>query len=194
MTRKPTAAADRAGDRQGVDVVAGDDLDDDGEDEQAEHVVGHGRAEHDPRLGRGEGAQVAEHPRRDADARGRQGGAEEQRRVAGFAEPDADDAAEQERHGDADDGDGHRRSPDATELGEIHLHADLDEQQQDAELGRARRSARCAAGIQPSSDGPMRMPTTISPTTAGTRIRSHSSAASLAATRITARSSSIVRV
>ena len=41
---------------------------------------------------------------------------------------------------------------------------------------------------RPSTDGPMRIPAQISPMTAGTRMRSNSSAASFATTRITARS------
>ena len=43
----------------------------------------------------------------------------------------------------------------------------------------------------PRTDGPMRMPAVISPMTAGTRMRSNSSAANLATTRITARSRKI---
>ena len=50
---------------------------------------------------------------------------------------------------------------------------------------RASRSTSSSAPTRPSSDGPMRMPATISPTTAGTPMRSAISAASLAATRTT---------
>ena len=51
------------------------------------------------------------------------------------AEADAGAGTGDERHDDADDGDGQRGPTDAPELGEVHLHADLDEQQQHAELG-----------------------------------------------------------
>ncbi len=141
-------AADRGEDRQRIDVTAGDDLDDDGEDDQAEHVVGDGRPEHDPRLGGGEGAQVAEHSRRDADARRRERRTDEQRGVPRLAEAEGDAAAEHERHGDADEGDAHRRAADSAELGEVHLHPDLDEEQQHAELGE--RDDRLAVRRNPA--------------------------------------------
>ena len=54
-------------------------------------------------------------------------------------EADAGDGAADERHDDADDGDEHRRPTDLAQLGEVHLHADLHEQQQHAELGEHAR-------------------------------------------------------
>ena len=100
------------------------------------------------RLDRRQGTEVAEDAGGDADARRGQGGAEEDRRLGVQAEADAGPGPDDERHGDADDGDQHRRPPDPTELGEVHLHADLHEQQQDAELGEhAEADAAVAAEL-----------------------------------------------
>ena len=143
--------ADRAEDRQGVDVVARHDLDDHGEDQQAEDVVGDRRAEDDPRLGGRQGAQVTEHPRRDPDAGCRERRADEQGGVAGLAETEGDTAAEHERHGNADHGDGHRGATDATQFREVHLHPDLHEEQQDAEFGKG--DDRFAVGRDPAEHG-----------------------------------------
>ena len=53
-----------------VTSLAADQPRDDGEDDQADDVVDHGRAEHDLPLGRFEPSEVRQHARRDAD-RGR---------------------------------------------------------------------------------------------------------------------------
>ena len=115
--------------------VARHDLDDDGEDDQPEHVVGHSGAEHDARLDRRQGMEVAEDAGGQADARRGQGGPEEDCRVGVPAEGDAGPRSGGERRDDADDGDQHRSPTDPAELGEVHLHADLDQQQQDPDLG-----------------------------------------------------------
>ena len=47
----PIASADDADDREDRHRAVGDEPHDDGEDHQAEHVVGHRRAEHGARLG-----------------------------------------------------------------------------------------------------------------------------------------------
>ena len=60
-----------------------DEAHDDGEDDEADHVVGDGGAEHGARLDRRERLEVAEHPRRDADARRGERGADEERRPCG---------------------------------------------------------------------------------------------------------------
>ena len=80
-TRKPSASPTCRCDDADRDRVAGDHLDHDGEDDQAEHVVGDGGAEHDPRLDRRQRPEVAEDPGGDADAGRRQRGAEEDRRL-----------------------------------------------------------------------------------------------------------------
>ena len=59
--------------------------------------------------------------------------------------PGADD----ERDGDADDRDEHRGPADPAELGEVHLHPDLDEQQQHPELGE---HAEADAPLAPQLD------------------------------------------
>ena len=128
-------AADRAKDRQRIDVASGDNLDDHREDDQSEDVVGNGRAEHDSSLGGGERLEVAEHPGRDSHARGGEGGTEEQCGVARFTETESDEPADHEWHHDADNGHRHRRPADATEFGEVHLHADLHQQQQHTQFG-----------------------------------------------------------
>ena len=64
----------------------GDEPDHDGEHDEAHHVVGDRGAEHDAGLGGGERPQVAEHPGGDADARGGQRGADEQRGVEVLAD------------------------------------------------------------------------------------------------------------
>ena len=68
------------------DAAFGDDARDDGEDHEAEHVVGDRRTEHGARFDRRERAEVAEHARGDADARRGQRGADEQRFLAVEAE------------------------------------------------------------------------------------------------------------
>ena len=115
--------------------VAGDDLDHNREDDKAEHVVGDGRPEHDARLDRRQRAEVAEDSCGDPDAGRGQRGAEEDRGLGVEPEADPSTGAGDERHGDADDRDEHRRPPDLAELGEVHLHPDLHEQQQDTDLG-----------------------------------------------------------
>ena len=127
--------ADGRGDDADGDRVARDHLDHDGEDDQAEHVVGDGGTQHDARLDRRQRPEVTEDARRDADAGRRQRGAEEDRRLGVEAEAHAGPGADDERHGDADDGDEHRGPADPAELGEVHLHPDLDQQQQHPELG-----------------------------------------------------------
>ena len=117
------------------DGALGDDAHDDGEDHQPEHVVGHRGAEHSARLDRRERAEVAEDPRGDPDARRRERGAEEQRRVRVVRERDADPEADRHRQGDADHGDAHRRPPDRGEVADVHLHPDLQQEEDHAELG-----------------------------------------------------------
>ena len=81
-------------------------------------------------------------------------GAEEDRRLGVEAEPDAGAGADDERDGDADDGDEHRGPADPAELAEVHLHADLDEQQQHADLGEhAEADAALAAELDEPEHG-----------------------------------------
>lgn len=48
-------------------MAVGDDPDDHGEDQQADHVVDHGRTEHRTGLDGGQGPEVPEDPRGDLD-------------------------------------------------------------------------------------------------------------------------------
>ena len=86
-TRRPTMPPsdeeqhrhrDDLGDREGRHRAVGHEADHHREDDEAHHVVGDRRAEHDARLVGGERPEVAEHPGGDADARGGERGADEQ--------------------------------------------------------------------------------------------------------------------
>ena len=134
-TTKPIATNDDLEDPDRRDAALGDDSRHDGEDHQAEHVVGDRRAEHGARFDRRERAQVAEHPCGDADARRGQRGADEQRFLTGEAEADPGRDAGRHRYDDADDRDEQRRPTDRAQVAEVHLHADLEQQEDDAELG-----------------------------------------------------------
>ena len=59
----------------------GDEANDDGQDDEAHDVVGHRGAENDASLGRRQRPKIAEHASGDADARRRQRGRDEQRRL-----------------------------------------------------------------------------------------------------------------
>ena len=114
---------------------AGHRLHDHGEDHQAEHVVDDRRAEDDPRLVGVQRAEVAEHPGGDPDTRRGERGADEHRRLRLLPE--------RERHaetgGERDDHPDHRdRGGDAahtSQVDQVHLHADEEQQQQHAHLG-----------------------------------------------------------
>ena len=97
MRREPErdpAADDQEGDRAEEDPThaddghrpLGDDADHDGQHDEAHDVVGHRRAEHDPRLGGGERAEVTEDAGGDPDARRRQRSGDEQRGVEAVAD------------------------------------------------------------------------------------------------------------
>ena len=108
---------------------------DDGQDDEAEDVVGHRRAEHGPRFHRGEGPEVTEDPGADPDARGGERGADEDRLVGAEAEQEADACPGREGHDHADERDGERGPSDRSELPEVHLEADVEEEQDHAQLG-----------------------------------------------------------
>ena len=136
ITRKPTAHATVEPTEATVTDPPPTTSHHNGQDDQSDHVVGDGGAEDDARLGRRQGTEITEDPGRDADARGRQGGTEEDRRFERPARaPSAAVVAEYERHGDADDGDDQRRPPDPPELGQVHLHAHLHQEEEHADLG-----------------------------------------------------------
>ena len=101
---------------------------------ETKDIVGDGCSEYRPGLDRRECAQIAEHPRRDPHARGRQRGAEEQRRLRVVAEQLRHAEPRRHRHRDTDDGHSDRCAPDRPELTEVHLHTDLEQQQDDADL------------------------------------------------------------
>ena len=81
MTRNAIATPDDPHDIEERHRPLGDDPDDDGQDDEPEHVVGDGSAEHGSGFDAGERTEIAEHPGGDPDARRRQRGTEEQRRV-----------------------------------------------------------------------------------------------------------------
>ncbi len=123
------------GDADGRHAAFGDDASDDSEDDEADHVVGDRGAEHSARFDRCERTEVAEHPRSDADARGRQCGADEQRFFAVEAEAESGAEAGRHRDDDADDCDKEGRASDGAQIPQVHFEADLEEQQDHAELG-----------------------------------------------------------
>ena len=112
---------------------------------EALHVVDDGRAENDARFIALRPAEILEHARRDADARGGERRAEEDVRVdAGVRqEPRADAPAEEERADDAKRRDEKRRAADLEHLRDRRLEADLEEQEDRAEL-RQRVESRVA--------------------------------------------------
>ena len=109
---------------------------------------------------------------RDPDARRGERGADEERLVG------ADRRAGSRRHGadakgtitptTATESDAR---PTAAELAEVHLEADVEQEQDHAELAEDAQDL-VAVPTRPSTDGPIRMPATISPTTAGNPMRS----------------------
>ena len=108
--------------------------DHDREDHQPHHVVGDGRAENRPRLDARERAQIAEDARGDPDARRRDPGCKEYGDARRDTERAEDRVRECHRRDDADRCDLHRGAPDAAELAKVHVEADLEKQQDGAEL------------------------------------------------------------
>ena len=143
---------DWAGGEGGPGVRGRDDRGHRREDDEAEHVVDDGRAEDHPRLGGLGTADVLEHPRGDADAGGRERGAEEQvsvPRVFG-QEPDTDKVPEDERYDHTDAGHHERRAADLRHLRDRGLQAHLEQQQdhpQLAEGGDHRVGERKTEGV-----------------------------------------------
>ena len=79
----------------------------------------------------------AEHARRDADAGGGQGGAEEdvRQRLLPGQQPGRDPPAEEERRDHPEHGDQQARPPHREHLGDVRFEPDLEQQQDHAELG-----------------------------------------------------------
>ena len=117
-------------------VASGDHLGDDGEDDEAEHIIGHGCAQHDACLDGGEGAQVAEHTGRDAHAGGGERGAEEHSGLGRLAEGQAHQGAHGEGCGNTDDGHHEGGAADLAEFGQVHLHAHSEQQKEHTDLGQ----------------------------------------------------------
>ncbi len=141
-TDRPTQ---RRADGAQAHAVARHDLDDDREDDEADHVVGDCGAEDDTSLGRRQRPQIAEHAGGDPDARRGEGRAEEDGDVGRLPEGAGDAGAQGERGRHADDGHEDGRTPDPTELGEVHLHADMDQQQEHAQFGDHREADAAVA-------------------------------------------------
>ena len=104
------------------------------EDHEPHHVVGHRGAQHGAGLHGREGPQVAEDARGDTHAGRRERRADEQGLVAAVPERRRHGVAT--GHGDdhTDARDRHRRAADRAEVGDVHLHADAEKQQDHTEL------------------------------------------------------------
>ncbi len=104
------------------------------EDDEPDHVIRDGGAEHGPRFDHRECLEVTQHPRRDAHAGRSERGADEDRLLSGHTDRTAERSASYERHDDADDRDRQRRASDRSELAQLELGADLEQQQDDPDL------------------------------------------------------------
>ena len=156
----------------------------DGEHDEAHHVVGHRGAEHHPRLGCGERAEIAEDPGGDAHAGRGQRGGDEQRGVEVVADGEHGAEAEHERRDHADGRDLHRDLARPCPSSPRSISMPTSSSRSTTPSSPSVRSTS-PLPTSPSTDGPTTMPATISPTTAGSRMRSAISAAALAATRTT---------
>ncbi len=141
---EPDREQHRRDDGRRRDSAVPHDLDDDGQEHQAEHVVRHRGAHDRAGLDRGERTQVAEDPGRDPDARRREGGAEKQGGVGVLAERETGGVPTDQRDDDPDDRDAHRGPTDGREILDVHLHAHLQQEQDHAELGEYVEDARGA--------------------------------------------------
>ena len=133
--QEPNGQAEGGADRRDVDRTTRDDLDDHSENDEAQDVVGDRGTQHDASFGRGECSQVAEHTGGDADAGGGERGADEDRGVRAQAEQQPDAHTTRERCADTNHRDQQRCLAHLAELGEVHLHAHLQQQQQHTDLG-----------------------------------------------------------
>ena len=158
-SRRPDDAADARGTATATTMIPatdedrhralGHEADHDGEDDEAHHVVGHRGAEHDAGLGGGQGPEVAEHPGGDADARGRERGADEQRGVEVLAHQRHRADAEDHRGDHADRGDQHRRAADLAELARSISMPDLEQEEDHADLAEgAQHLVAAADGVE----------------------------------------------
>ena len=113
---------------------------DDGEDDEAEHVVDHGSTEDDLRLLAAERSCVLQHARRDADARRAHGRADEQMHGhrGGGQEQRARADAEHAGKNHAEHRNGTRARRDLRHLAHARLETDLEEEQHHAQLCRER--------------------------------------------------------
>jgi len=111
------------------------------EDQHGQHVVDdRGAQDHAPRP-RAKDTEVAEHARRDPNARGGQRRGQEDRNDERRPEEPAQRESAGERERNAQRADGQRRRPDTDEVVEPRLDPDLEEQEYDADLGEERRLA-----------------------------------------------------
>jgi len=122
---------------------------DDRQDDEAQHIIAHRGAEDRLTLAALDGSEIAQHPRRDADAGGRERGpdeeVDEQRTLR--QQPCRDAPAE--RHGchDAEHGDPdpERRGAHPDEGTQVGFEPDLEEQQEHAHLGQeVQRGSPCS--------------------------------------------------
>ena len=195
-TRNPTATARRPDDPQHRHRGAGRETRDHAQDDEAEHVIDDRGADDDPGLRRRHAAQIGQHARGDADRSRREGRADEDaggRQVGGgnrrMREERPVDVAQGERQHHADGRDGERGGADAEHLLEIGLQPDLEEQEENAELGEDvhELAPGPSVGTTPSTLPPSSTPATSSPSTAGCPMRSAAPPRTLAVTSMVAR-------
>ena len=108
---------------------------DDDEDDEAEHVVEHGRGEDDAHGAALAVPQFAERAHGDADRRGGERGRHEQRRPRPPAEEQPDQGAGDEGEERAEHGDLDGRDPRLHQLVHVGLEAGHEQQHDDAQLG-----------------------------------------------------------
>ena len=120
--------------RQERDRALGHETDNHRQHDEAHDVVGHRGAEHQSGLGGGEGSQVPEHPRRDADARRRQRRGHEELRVEVVGDRTHGEETQDHRGDHTDDGHLKGGPTDLAQLGQVHLHADLEQEEDDPHL------------------------------------------------------------
>ena len=111
---------------------------DEGQHDQAEHVVEDGCAEDDPALRALGLAEILEHAGGDADAGGGQRGADEDMRRlrAAGQEPGRDSPAERQGRGDTDERHEQGRGADPDEQADVGLEPHVEQQDEDSDLGQ----------------------------------------------------------
>ena len=119
---------------EGKRAIAGGDAHNDGQNDQPDHIVGHGRAQNRAGLDRGQGTEVTEDASSNADRGGGQGRTNEKRLVRGEAEEVPGNDSPNHGKSNTDNRHGHGRTPDRAKFAKVHLHAHFKEQENHADL------------------------------------------------------------